>query len=113
MLISRRPLRTRQPDLCFISHARIGIAKDQIEGAPDLVVEILSPGNTRRKVSEKLDDYARVGVPEVWVANPKSKTLDIQVLSEDKYRSVSVCSAGQRVPSKVLPGFLLPAGAFE
>jgi Uma2 family endonuclease len=55
VVIRRDPLRTRQPDLMFISNARrYIIGRQVIEGGPDLVVEILSPSNTRRELQEKL-----------------------------------------------------------
>ena len=113
ILISRKPLRTRQPDLFFISKARLEIARDQIEGAPDLVVEILSPGNTPKKLQAKLEDYARLGVPEVWVAAPAARTLEVLLLKKGQYLSAGVCSPGSPVSSTALAGFILPAGVFE
>src|SRR5688572_9797549 len=55
IVIRRDPLRTRQPDLMFISNARrYIIGRQVIEGGPDLVIEILSPSNTRRELQAKL-----------------------------------------------------------
>ncbi len=113
IIISRKPLRTRQPDLFYVSKARFGILRDQVEGAPDLVVEILSPGNTAKHVQAKLEDYARLGVPECWILAPKSKTLEVLFLANGKYRSAGSCSPGNPVPSRALPGFVLPAEVFE
>ncbi len=47
ILVSREPLKTRQPDLLFISREGASVIREQIEGGPDLVIEILSPGVTR------------------------------------------------------------------
>ena len=68
VLIQRSPLRTRQPDVLFISTERLG-GRDlddpsPLEPAPELVVEILSPGDTRTVLNDKLADYAKVGVKE-------------------------------------------------
>ncbi len=113
IIISRKPLRTRQPDLFYVSKARLEILKNQVEGAPDLVIEILSPGNTARHVQKKLEDYARLGVPECWQLAPAAKTLEVLLLKNGRYRSGGFCSAGNPVPSPALPGFVLPADVFE
>lgn len=112
IIISRRPLRTRQPDLMFIPKSRLSICKDQIEGPPDVVVEILSPGLAPKKLQAKLQDYASLGVPEVWVAAPAAKTLEVSRLAKSKYRSAGICSAGSPVNTEILSGFILPADVF-
>lgn len=113
IIISRKPLRTRQPDLFFVSHARQEILKNQVEGPPDVVVEILSPGNTPKKVQAKLEDYARLGIPECWILAATAKTLEVLELAEGTYRSAGVCSPGSPVNSKVLRGFTFPTSLFD
>jgi Uma2 family endonuclease len=113
IIISKKPLRTRQADLLFISNARLSIGKDQIEGPPDVVVEVLSPGNAPKKLQAKLEDYASLGVPEVWVAAPAAKTLEVSRLTKGKYRSAGICSAGSPVNTEILSGFILPQGVFD
>jgi Uma2 family endonuclease len=67
VLIRQAPLRVRQPDLLFISQQRLGIiGRQHIDGGPDLVVDILSSGNTRVDLEEKLADYAAIEVQEGW-----------------------------------------------
>ena len=112
IIISKRPLQTRQPDLMFISRARVDLSKDQIETPPDVVIEILSPANTPKKLQAKLDDYASLGVPEVWVAAPAAETLEVSRLERGKYRSAGICSAGSPVNTEVLSGFILPKDVF-
>ena len=59
-----------QPDVIYVSAARRGILGDRqgwIEGAPDLLIEILSPGTARRDRVQKLDLYARSGIAEYWI----------------------------------------------
>ncbi len=60
-----------QPDLLFVSDERWGIVGEKgLQGAPDLVVEILSPSTAHRDRGIKLDLYARSGVREYWIADP-------------------------------------------
>ncbi|HET8523717.1 MAG TPA: Uma2 family endonuclease [Thermomicrobiales bacterium] len=73
-----------QPDLIFIRKDRTFIYGDRlVEGAPDLVVEILSPSTKQRDLGPKLALYARAGVREYWVADPEARTLTIHALTDD------------------------------
>jgi Uma2 family endonuclease len=65
-----------QPDLVYVGAERAGIVKDRVEGAPDLVVEILSPGTARRDLGEKLKLYAEAGVAEYWIVDPAGRTFE-------------------------------------
>jgi Uma2 family endonuclease len=112
IMISKEPLRTRQADLLFISHARMSIAKDQIEGPPDLLVEILSPGHTRTALQPKLKDYSGFGVREVWVVDRQAQNVEVLTLEKGKYRSAGINAPGSPVNTKVLAGFVLPKDAF-
>ena len=67
-----------QPDLLFISHERRGIiGEKQVTGAPDLVVEILSPSTAHRDRGIKLDLYARHGVRQYWIVDPVEDVVDV------------------------------------
>ena len=67
-----------QPDLLFVSNKRRAIiGEKQILGAPDLVVEILSPSTAHRDRGIKLDLYARNGVRQYWIADPVEDAVDI------------------------------------
>jgi Uma2 family endonuclease len=64
-----------QPDIFFISNERKGIIKkDGIHGAPDLVIEILSPSNKRDDTVKKKEVYQKAGVKEYWYLDPETKT---------------------------------------
>jgi Uma2 family endonuclease len=67
-----------QPDLLYISNKRRSIIKERVEGAPDLVVEIIS-GSARRDRVVKLDLYARYGVSEYWIVDPDSQVIDFLI----------------------------------
>ncbi len=115
VVIRREPLRVRQPDVLFISAARGGVRRpadlvglSRIETPPDLVVEVLSPSNTRRQVEEKLADYRSIGVLEGWLVNFPASTVEVLRLSGDKVAVLGVYGMGDVLRSEVLPGFELP-----
>jgi Uma2 family endonuclease len=104
IVIRHQPLRTRQPDLMFISHWRRSIIGQQvIEGGPDLVIEILSSSNTRRELEGKLQDYQRIGVREAWVISPQARTLEVLQLSTGGIERSGLYGLGDLVVSQVLP----------
>jgi Uma2 family endonuclease len=75
-----------QPDVIFVAAARRSIVGDRVIGAPDLVVEVLSPGTARRDVGEKLRLYAEAGVPEYWIVDPVLGTFEFLEKTGDDYR---------------------------
>ncbi len=66
-----------QPDIVYISAARAAIIRNQVEGAPDLVVEVLSPSTARRDPGEKLKLYADSCVLEYWLVDPTAKSFEL------------------------------------
>ncbi|MBU6401316.1 MAG: Uma2 family endonuclease [Verrucomicrobia bacterium] len=73
-----------QPDSMFVSTARRSIITDHgLEGAPDLVVEVLSPGTARLDQGAKRTIYARAGVRELWLVDPRTKTVAVFRLPEN------------------------------
>lgn len=74
-----------QPDLLFVANERRQIITKHVEGAPDLVVEILSPSTGRRDKTEKLDLYAKYGVPEYWIVDPATQVIEFLLLNDGKY----------------------------
>lgn len=71
-----------QPDLCVICDLE-KLDKRGCLGAPDLVVEILSPGNSAREKREKFSVYEKAGVREYWMVDYKEKTVLIYVLNKE------------------------------
>lgn len=119
VVIRRSPLRTRQPDLLFISHERAQTIPDlpdqpRLEIAPDLVIEVLSPSDTASEWLEKLRDYHQIGVREVWVVDPQSASVEVLGWSEAGWRSLGVFTNDQPIRSEVLgETFIQPATLFE
>jgi Uma2 family endonuclease len=108
VVIQRDPLRTRQPDLLFISRDKAGTLGQIIEVAPDLVVEVLSPGNSRSDVESKLEDYRRLGVLECWLVSPQARTVEVLGLEGGSWRRIAIYGLGDQVQSNVLAGLALP-----
>ncbi len=103
--IASDPDTVRAPDVAFISRERIpesGITKKFWPGAPDLAVEVLSPGDTYTEVDEKVEDWLESGARAVWVVNPKRRSVSV-------YRSmtdVKRLSEGDELDGgDVVPGF--------
>lgn len=66
-----------QPDIVFVAADRLHIVRDRIWGAPDLVVEVVSPGTMRRDRTTKLNWYRRYGVAECWHVAPTTRHVDV------------------------------------
>ncbi|RAI88006.1 Uma2 family endonuclease [Algoriphagus yeomjeoni] len=76
-------------------------------GAPDLIVEILSPGNSRVEVQNKYDLYEEYGVREYWVVHPTDCTVLIYTLVNGRFEPSRLFTSGDQIKSIVLPGFSL------
>ena len=97
-----------QPDLVFVSSARAHIiTEDNIRGAPDLVVEILSPSTAGYDRTTKRNLYARHGVGEYWLIDPYAKTATVLILGANGYDTHAVYGEGDTLTSPTLPGFAL------
>jgi Uma2 family endonuclease len=98
LVVRLNPLTARVPDLAVFEKSTV-IEKDgRIHSAPQLVVEVLSPSNTRREREEKLGDYASLGVPEVWVVSPEGMTVEVLYLEEGFLRRVQILAEGILTP---------------
>ena len=104
-----------QPDLLFVSAERAHIVtRENIQGAPELVVEVLSPSTAERDKTLKLDLYARHGVKEYWLVDPNAKTVMVLLLGERGFEAVGTYGEGQTLTSPTLAGFSLNlAGQFR
>ncbi|MFC4872481.1 Uma2 family endonuclease [Negadavirga shengliensis] len=95
-----------QPDLCVVCDQ--GKLDDLgCVGAPDLIVEILSPGNNKKELQLKYEVYEASGVKEYWIIHPDERTLLIYTLENEKYRPSRLFTLGDRVSSQALLGFEL------
>lgn len=110
VLIRRSPrMQTRQPDVLFVSYARLtqsGSDSEEgpLETAPELVVEVISNSETQRILGSKLADYVSIGVSECWVVRPDVGTVEVLALTPGGASSVAVYGDGEEVQSVVFAG---------
>jgi Uma2 family endonuclease len=95
-----------QPDVMFVSNERAHILQTRIQGAPDLIVEILSPSNIADDVVDKKALYESFGVHEYWIVNPMTESIEVWVNGENGFVCVSRAENGTgNVESRLLQGF--------
>ena len=95
-----------QPDICVVCD-RAKLDDRGCLGAPDWIVEILSPGNTARDTRSKFDLYEESGVLEYWLVFPGLKTVACYVLDQEQYRLAAEYAAPGPIPVATLPGLAL------
>lgn len=101
-----------QPDILFVAKdGRAKITEKDIEGPPDLVVEIVSHGSRRTDKVEKHTNYAKYGVREYWLVYPDSTLIEVFNLKEMAFELVGRYFEGEAVKSLVLAGFELQTTA--
>ena len=94
-----------QPDALFIKKERWpGPGAKFFTGTPDLVAEVLSPSTLRRDRSLKFTVYEQAGVPEYWIANPRTRSVEVFTLSGAEYALLGEFIEDETIRSKMLPG---------
>ncbi len=93
-----------EPDIMVVlDQNRRRIGPQRLAGPADLVIEVASPDDVRRALRLKLPRYREAGIPEIWVVDPWVESVQVEVLTADRYR-LSKVTAG-RLASAVLPWF--------
>jgi Uma2 family endonuclease len=105
------PHRAVQPDAVFISNERLGILGERVEGAADLVVEVLSPGSRRRDRLDNRELYEQHGVREYWLIDPEAQTVEVLFLERGAYQLAGRWHPGEHAASRLLKGFRIQVGA--
>ncbi|TWT85335.1 hypothetical protein Pla123a_01420 [Posidoniimonas polymericola] len=102
------PDQVRIPDVCFVSWERLkgsGFPQQAAPSlAPDLAVEVLSPGNTDQEMHRKLEEYFEAGVRLVWYVDPRDKSVTSYTAVE---KSTRLTEADQLTGGDVLPGLTI------
>ncbi len=97
-----------QPDLIFVARERLDIITHaNIQGAPDLVVEVRSPSTAQRDLTTKRRLYAEHGVKEYWMVDPEARTVTVLLLRNGAFEEVGIYRKGQVLSSPTLAGFAL------
>jgi len=104
-----------QPDLCFFSKERMHLLSDRgAEGAPDWVIEILSESTERTDRISKRTLYAKFGVRELWLVDPKSDLIERYLLQEDASQPEGIYRLGEHesITPACLPELTLKLSSF-
>ena len=95
-----------QPDIVFIANENSGIITEKnLSGAPDLIIEIVSPSSGYYDLIEKKEIYEKFGVKEYWIVDPRNRWLEIYFNENDKFRLMQRVEKTGIANSIVLPGF--------
>ena len=92
-----------QPDICVVCDPKKLENDKRCLGAPDLIIETLSPGNTKKEMRYKYELYEEAGVYEYWVVRPIDKEITQFVLENGKYRALPPIIEGDRISSAKFP----------
>ncbi|MNS51052.1 hypothetical protein D3C72_837160 [compost metagenome] len=95
-----------QPDVCVICDPKKLDDRGCI-GAPDIVIEILSPGNNDKELRNKYEVYEESGVKEYWIISPQNKTFFRYTLVDGNYQASKLMITGDVIETPILPGFQL------
>ena len=96
-----------QPDICVVCDPKKLENDKRCLGAPDLIIEILSPGNTKKEMRYKYELYEEAGVYEYWVVRPIDKEITQFVLENGKYRALPPIIEGDMVSSVKFPELIV------
>ena len=101
-----------QPDILYVSRKRVPeIVKERIEGAPDFVVEVLSPSTFYNDLRRKMGVYSQFGVQEYWIVDPEMQTVELYSRQGGELRSAKKFSSSETFESPLLPGFRFPVNS--
>lgn len=94
-----------QPDILFISKDKLGIiGEENVQGAPDLVIEIISESSAYRDMVQKKKLYAKFGVKEYWIVIPEGEEIEIHTLHNNTYQLYKAYGKGSTLESPLLKG---------
>lgn len=100
-----------QPDILFVRAARWPAGRiSYFAGAPDLIVEVISPASMRMDRVVKFTAYETAGVAEYWIANPHTHTVEVYILENGEYALLGEFTGEEPIQSNVLAGIEIVAG---
>lgn len=99
------PGKFREPDVVFMLAEHSDRITDPFWIGADLVIEVVSDENRRHDLETKRREYARAGIPEYWIVDPRDATITVLALEGDSYAVHGEFAPGNRATSRLLPGF--------
>ena len=101
-----------QPDILYVSRKRVSeVVKERIEGAPDFVVEVLSPSTFYNDLRRKMVIYSQFGVQEYWIVDPETQTIELYQRVGEGLQPARKFSSQETFQSPLLVGFQLPVSS--
>ena len=97
--------RSVQPDVLFVSKLRRNIIQKQVNGVPDLAMEVISEGSWQRDRIQKKALYEQFALPEYWIVDPDSRSIEVFALVSGSYQLHGKGSGKEKIGSKLLMGF--------
>ncbi|MBI2767754.1 MAG: Uma2 family endonuclease [Chloroflexi bacterium] len=91
-----------QPDVIYIAPDQLANASDHVHGAPALIVEVASPSTRKYDANEKLPVYARLGVGEAWIVDPKRRTVAVYRAGDGRFAPPLTVAFGEPIPSGIV-----------
>ena len=108
-----RPRTVRLPDVAFVTKAKLDgyvLGNAHIRLAPDLAIEVVSPGDSWNDVDTKVAEYHSAGIPLVWVANPISRRVFVEPNPATGQKPVMLLADDTLTAAELLPGFACRVG---
>ena len=98
-----------EPDVLYVSKARASVLTEKnVQGAPDLVIEVLSPTTANTDRTTKLKLYARFGVAEYWIVDPNGPSAEVYRREKEGLELAATLQSEDSLTSPLFPGFSLP-----
>lgn len=98
------PKNVFEPDVVVVLNAGLDKVKvSHIVGAPDLVIEVVSPGSKKYDHTIKREAYAHAGIPEYWLGDPAIRTIEVLFLEDGLYMSAGILKGQDKLVSRVVP----------
>lgn len=98
------PHNVTEPDLLFVRRERLDVITDaNVQGAPDLIIEVLSPSTADRDLRAKRQVYAKFRVPHYWIVDPEARTVQVLTLGPAGYHPEPLLSGNAELGCPLFP----------
>lgn len=103
LMITQEPLTCRSADFAVFWRRSMVIKDGLYWSPPDLIIEVISPSETKRRKEEKISDYSSISVPEVWLLSPQAQSIEVWLLSQEQLHRTAILVEGALQPTR-FPG---------